>query len=326
MDPEKPSRKESSKKKRGSPELRGLDVVEHWFQAVVTHPAGVREGIESEDAQRLIPLSANQLERVIRRSKNLTAAERLSVYANAYYARLLECLGDSFPVLKRTVGEEAFNDLAFAYLQDYPSRSYTLSRLADDFPRYLEETRPDRDNVQDPDDNLRQPDAVDWPDLLVDLASLECAIAKVFDGPGVENSTLLGEEELRSVSPDRWPAARLVPVVCLKLVRFRYPVNDYYAAVRHGKEGVDVPLPDPGEQFVALSRKKFVVCRYELSHPQFTLLGALGDGATIGESIERMAEVTEMDTQSLAESLRNWFRGWTAAGFFATIDSGFSVG
>jgi hypothetical protein len=317
MDAENPSAKDVSgngpfAERSVDPQSRQLDVVEHWFQAVVTHPAGVRGGIESEDAQRLIPLGADELERVIRRSKNLTAAERLSVYANAYYARLLDCLGESFPVLKRTVGEEAFGDLAFAYLQDYPSRSYTLALLADAFPRYLEETRPDRDNVQDTGE-------VDWPDLLVDLAKLECAIGKVFDGPGVENSALLAEAELRSVSAERWPEARLVPVVCLKLLRFRYPINAYYTAVRRAEEDVDVPLPEAGEQFVALTRKQFIVRRYELSQPQFTLLGALQGGATIGESIERVAKVTDMGTQSLAESLRNWFRGWTAAGFFETI-------
>lgn len=300
-------------------ELRDLDVVEHWFQAVVTHPAGVQGGIESEEAQRQIPLGAGELERVIRRSKSLTATERLSVYANAYYTRLLECLGESFPVLKQTVGEEAFGSLAFAYLEAHPSRSYTLSRLADAFPRYLEETRPDRD---DP----RQPGAVDWPDLLVDLARLECAIGEVFDGPGVEGVPLLSEEKLRSVPPERWSAARLVPVVCLKLLQFRYPVNGYYTAVRRAGEGVEVPLPEPGEQFLALSRKEFVVQRYELSGPQLTLLGALVDGATIGTAIERVAASANLDTRSLAESLHSWFRDWTAAGLFTAVEGDLSVG
>ena len=33
---------------------RSLDVVQRWFQAVVTHPEGVEGGVESEEAQRLI--------------------------------------------------------------------------------------------------------------------------------------------------------------------------------------------------------------------------------------------------------------------------------
>ena len=45
-----------------------LDVVQRWFQAVVTHPEGVEGGAESEEAQRLIRLRQGELEAVIRRS------------------------------------------------------------------------------------------------------------------------------------------------------------------------------------------------------------------------------------------------------------------
>src|SRR6185369_13306300 len=56
---------------------RSLDVVQRWFQAVVTHPEGVEGGVDSEEAQRLIRLNRGELEAVIGRSKNLTAAERM---------------------------------------------------------------------------------------------------------------------------------------------------------------------------------------------------------------------------------------------------------
>ena len=95
--------------------------MQRWFQAVVTHPAGVEGGAGSEEAQRLIRLKRGELEAVIRRSKNLTAAERLAIYANAYYARLLECLAAYFPVLQSALGEDVFESFAFEYLQHYPS-------------------------------------------------------------------------------------------------------------------------------------------------------------------------------------------------------------
>src|SRR5579864_7471641 len=116
--------------------------LQRWFQAVITHADGVDSGAGSQEAQRLIRLGPGQLERVITRSRALTAAERLAIYANAYLTRLLECLGEVFPMLKRTLGDEAFDDFAFGYLQDYPSRSYTLNELGRHFPRFLEETRP----------------------------------------------------------------------------------------------------------------------------------------------------------------------------------------
>lgn len=282
-----------------------LDVVQQWFQAVVTHPGGVAEGAAAGEAQGLIRLDRGQLETVVRRSRNLTAEERLSIYANAYWARLLECLGDCFPVLRTALGEEVFDGFAFEYLQRYPSRSYTLDRLGERFPQFLDETRP--------------PDS-DWPDFLIDLARLEWTLAKVFDGPGVEGQLLLSHDDLQGVPPERFAAARLVPVVCLRLLAFRYPVNAYYTAVRHAEEGEEIPLPEPAEELVAILRRDFVVRRYTLSRPQKALLEAVLAGAPVGEALAAAAAASDLEDDALAASLQEWFRFWTAEGFFQSLD------
>lgn len=286
---------------------RPLDVVQQWFQAVVTHPGGLDEGLGSAEAQTLIPLGSGEFEGVIHRSRNLTARERLSIYANAYYARLLECLGECFPVVRRTLGEEVFNSFAFEYLQRHPSRSYTLDRLGESFPRFLEETRPEDD-----------PEAT-WPDFLIDLARLEQSLAKVFDGPGVEGKALLKAEDLAAVPPDRFAGARLEPVACLRLLAFGHPVNAYYTAVRHAGDDGEVPIPGPEEEYVALTRRHFVVRRYPLTRPQYLLLQALHDGRPVGEAIATAAEASDLDDETLASELQAWFRAWVSEGFFLTI-------
>jgi hypothetical protein len=283
-----------------------LDVVQRWFQAVVTHPEGVEGGAESEEAQRLIRLRQGELEAVIRRSKSLTAAERMAIYANAYYARLLECMEAWFPVLKSALGEEVFNSFAFEYLQRYPSKSYTLDRLGENFSRFLDETRPD-------------PEEGSWPDFLIDLATLEWNIHQVFDGPGVEFQPLLTAETLRSFPAERFAEARLVPVPCLRLLAFRYPVNAYYTAARRAGEGEEAPVPDAAPELVALSRRDFVVRRYPLDAAQHALLERVLAGATVGEAIAAAAAVSGLDDEALAAALQAWFRLWTAEGFFQSI-------
>ncbi|HEX4964655.1 MAG TPA: DNA-binding domain-containing protein [Thermoanaerobaculia bacterium] len=293
---------------------RSLDAVQRWFQAVITHPEGVEGGVESEEAQEIIRLNRGELEAVITRSRNLTAAERMGVYANAYYARLLECLGECFPVLRQALSEDVFTGFAFEYLQRYPSRSYTLDKLGENFPRFLEETRPG------PEDGGAEPGEIGWPDFLVDLAILEWTLAKVFDGPGTEGQATLTHEALQAFPAERFAEARLVTVPCLRLLESRFPVNAYFTAVRQAEEGEEVPLPDPAPEHTAITRRNYVVRRYTLTPPQHALLTALQGGGTVAEALAAAAAVTDLDDDALAGALGNWFRVFTAEGFFAAIE------
>ena len=146
-------------------ELRQLAQIQRWLQAVITHPDGVEAALSASEARAEIDVPPERIEDVVEPSRRRTSIERLEVYANAYYARLLECLRDEFPALLHAVGEEVFDGLAFGYLQSYPSQSYTLSELSRQFAQYLEETRP-----RDEDETSGAPS---WPDFMIDLVRLE---------------------------------------------------------------------------------------------------------------------------------------------------------
>jgi len=288
-----------------------LDQIQRWLQAIIMHPDGVSAGLESSEARSEVDIRPDQIEQVVDRSKRRTSVERLEVYANAYYARLLECLRDEFPALLHAVGDEVFDGLAFGYLQAYPSTSYTLSNLSRNFARFLEETRPRDEDDASP----------SWPDFMIDLARLERTYSEVFDGPGAERLTLLKADEIQTLPPEAWPAARLVPVPCLRLLALRYPVQEYATGVRK-KE--NPPFPDPEPTWLAVSRVEYVVRRWTLSRVQYQLLESLISGLPVGTAIEKAARVAIENGQSvehLAEDLRMWFEEWSAAGFFQAIDS-----
>jgi hypothetical protein len=292
--------------------LSPLESLQRWMQAVITHPAGVEEGAASDEARQHIAVEHDACDSVIARSQSLTSVERLSIYHNAYFARLLECMQSIYPMVARTMGDEAFDALAIGYLQACPSRSYTLDRLGDDFPCFLDETRPDRDDAGQPTE--------EWPDFLMDLARLEHAIGEVFDGPGIENRQTLTAEQLLTVDPQQWPALRLTPAPCLRTMAFRFPVNDYFTALRELPADADPPeFPAAEQTWLALYRRDFVVRRLALGRAQYELLTALIEGETIGAAIERVADDPASDIDALATQLRDWFRAWTAAGFFVNL-------
>ncbi len=294
----------------------GLSDLQRWFQAVVTHPDGISVGAESEEAIAIAPLSRNELESMVTRSEKLSAQERLSIYAQAYFARLIECLGESFPVLKQTLGEELFNGFAFGYLQQYPSRSYTLARLADKFAQFLHETRPSNDEATADGEDLHP----SWPDFLIDLANLEWNIADVFDGPGIEKITTLNAEQLLDVTPEQWGAIRLQTAPCLRLMKTQFPVNGYFTAIRLADNDTKVDPPSPEDSYVALSRREYIVRRHELSRPQYELLVALQDGRTIAEAIEHAALAGGMSDDDLIKNLPSWFGAWTRHQFFVSFE------
>ncbi|MEX0715092.1 MAG: DNA-binding domain-containing protein [Planctomycetaceae bacterium] len=326
-------------------DLRELRTIQRWMQAVITHPGGVEAGIASPDARANIDVPADEAERVVTRSQSLDALRRLQIYANAYYARLLECLREEFPALVHALGEEVFDGFAFGYLQSHPPRSYTLAMLAADFPRYLRETRPQAsDELRVTSDEKKKESlsesptsnsslvtrhssldshsslgAADWPAFIIDLATLERTYSEVFDGPGVEGERLLGEDDLRAIAPDEWPHCRLVTAECLRLAAFDYPVHEYASAVRHGQSA---EIPPPRATWLAITRRDYVVRRIPLSFPQFKALEALTRGATVGEALERAAEAWEGEFDDLAAAVAGWFREWAAAGHFRRVETG----
>jgi hypothetical protein len=288
--------------------MHDLAQLQRWMQAVLTHPAGAAEGVASDAARREIDLPPDEAERVVTRSRALTALERLAIYNRAYYARLLDCLRESYPVLCQALGEDAFGSFALGYLQKYPSHSYTLNDLGANFPRYLRETRPaDEGGGAGP----------SWPDFIIDLATLELTYNEVFDGPGVEGRRLVRPDHLRKIDPARWPEARLVPVPCLRLLELRYPAHAYYTAVRRKKEP---GFPDGVETLLAVTRRRYVIRRHELTRPQHVLLEALLRGESVGGAIRRSAGATADDEDRFAADLGRWFRDWTAEGFFLRVE------
>ncbi len=272
------------------------------------HPVGVEEGIASPEARGSIDVGPGEAAQVITRSQALTSIERLGIYGRAYFARLLECVREEFPVLKHALGDEAFDAFAAGYLQRYPSRSYTLVDLGKRFPQFLAETRPAADEGDE--------FASDWPDFLIDLATLEQTFSEVFDGPGTEKMPLLDPEQFQSISTDEWPEARLESSLCLRLLALRFPVHRYFTAVRR-KENPD--LPQRSEICLAVSRRDYIVRHYELSPPAYRILKALQAGATVGEAIARAIESDDADADRLSANLAEWFRDWAAEGFFRSV-------
>jgi hypothetical protein len=288
--------------------MHDVNQLQRWMQAVIMNLGGSHQGIASDQARQVIAVAPEEVEKVVTRSKALTALERLDIYNRAYFSRLVDCLHEEFPTLRHALGEETFDEFAIDYLEKYPSRSYTLNQLGTNFPRYLAQSRPEQ--------GKGKKSRASWPDFLIDLATLELTYNEVFDGPGVEGQRLLDVDQLQAIALERWPEVRLIPVCCLRLLVLRYPVHKYLKAVRQEK---DPAFPKPRSTLLAVTRRRYVIRRYELTRRQYVLLEALLAGQPVSEAIRRAAEAAGPKVDTLVGRLHDWFRAWTAEGFFQTV-------
>jgi len=287
-----------------------LASLQQWMQTVITHPGGVVAGAASTAEHPTEDHGLDSVNEKILPNRALTSVQRLEIYHHAYYARLFECLREYFPALTHAIGDDLFDEFAFGYLQKYPPQSYTLNRLADCFVQFLQETKPGDTTFE----------GAGWADFLIDLARLEWTIEEVFDGEGNENGATLSAESLKAIPLHQWPTSRLILNPSLRLLAFRFPVNDYYTTFRHGGAA---EFPAARETWVAIHRREFIVRRNELTLAQYQLLQAIRDGAPLGEAIERAADAVTVDFVEWVREVQNSFQTWAVEQVITSVNGSF---
>jgi hypothetical protein len=261
------------------------------MQAVVMHPAGAEAGRRARLAKGLLPEAARDLGAVVLPSKQLSSADRLGIYAHMYYARLLEVMEAEYPTLRRILGPEAFAAACRAYVAKYPSRTRTLGRFSARFPDFLARTLP-RTNRNG---------------LAVDVARIERAMEDVFDAPRAEPMTAT---EFAAIGAADWHRVRLPVTPAIRLLKLRYPANEYMNALRRGERP---RVPRPRASPVIVFRRGFQVMRRDQEAAQFKLLEALVAGRALGVAVRAAVRGPGADAGRIGRRLGRWFEEWAGA-------------
>lgn len=264
----------------------GLARTQRWMQAFIMAGGDHQEALQAPQVASEIP--PDLALGMVLPSATLAPIDRVGIYRNMYLARLGEALESDYPGLLRYLGEDGFYDLVSRYVDNFPSRSYTLNRLGDHLPDFIATL-----------------DDLPKRDFLHDLAKLELALTEVFDA---DESPVLKPEVIAAVPPETWEKARLKPVAALRLLSFRYPVSAYLGAV----DGVHpFPVIRRKNTWVAACRREYRVGRLDLERKAFDLLSSLCAGTPVGEAVVRHRV---QETQ-----LFEWFRDWSAERFFQSV-------
>ncbi len=218
--------------------------------------------------------------------------ERLSIYADAYVARIHEALTEIYEAVKFVVGERKFFELSWEYAKEVPSREYNLSLTGKNFPQFLAAHRL----------------TASLP-LLPDLARLEWAVAVAFCAT---EEAAFDAAVIAALPQERLQAIRFRFQPAVSAVSSNWPILDIWQARKGARESVDIPLE--GRPQPVLIYRAGLNVRCELLLPeQAVLLGHLIQG----EALERALSAASRNTATESLPVEAWFSRWMQLGLIA---------
>jgi hypothetical protein len=257
-----------------------LSWVEGLLYRLITAPSGVAEGLAQEKS-----LSSGGLARVIAGDERLSAEERVDIYANMYFYRILEVLQEDFPATLAMLGAERFHNLATGYLIEYPPAHFSIAYAGNHLADFLN------------DHPLRE----EFP-FLRDLARLERALIDVFHAV---DAVPLDAEQMRAIAPADWPSLQLRRHPASELLELQWDVASILQSVEQGEEP---SAPAQGAMTVLVWRSHNHVYYRALDAAEHSQLAAIAKGTTFAEVCELIA--SEFDEESAAAAINQRLEAW----------------
>ena len=239
------------------------------------------------------------IEPALNDTHNLDFERRLDAYVGGYRTRLVEALGTTYPVLKSTLGDDAFAQQMRLYIDSRPSRHFSVRHYGGDVAQHVLTSHPTAEGS-----------------ALADLARWEWTLADVFDASDDEPMTVAA---LAAVPPAAWPTLSFKLRACVRHFETDTNVVEWWRAANGLCERPHC-LADAAPTRWLLWRRGVTTLFRSLDLIEAAALDQAGAGMTFGVICERVANsVSESEVAMRAASL---LRGWIAEELIA--DSGLS--
>jgi hypothetical protein len=253
--------------------------------------------------------------RFIKPNDRLTSFERLEIYNKQYWFRLLSGLMEDFPGLQAILGNRRFEELCKAYLQDCPSRSFTLRNLGRDLEGWLRK-------------NPRW--AGSRQAMALDMVRLEWADIEAFDEKA--EPPLKAEEVAGTAGAN----LRLSLQPYIRLLDLRYPVDSLVLKIKGLNEDTEfssnafrerrkrkqvqaIAKLKPARIFLAVHRVDYFVYFRRLDANEYRLLLAMQQGKTLGQAVSQTFATKKNGAPPELTQIAAWFQNWARLGWFCAL-------
>lgn len=214
---------------------------------------------------------------------NLTAAQRLEIYAEGYRLRLLEALQENYPALHTLLGDDEFKQVALTYINTQPSHHFSIRYFGDQLASLLETTPPYKDMP-----------------VLYEMAAFEWVLRDAFDAP---DSKIIATTDLSSIKPEAWPCMKLVPHPALRRLDLSWNAPQLWLNIQNDV-GPIPPEENPHPICWIVWREELQTFFRSLQASEAWAIDALFNGASFGELCEGLCEwIDELNAPSHAAGL-----------------------
>lgn len=273
-----------------------MKIPESLIELQASFGASIRTPFQFIDGTDRVEVRVDRFDEVVLAqmlpSKHLSGIERLAVYNQQYWFRLLSVMQEEFPLLEREMGVGEFNRMITTYLDRFPSTSPTLRDLSNKFLRFLEDS---------PYGTRRR----------IEIATLERCYIEVFDARA---------EPLLEITPENQHTLASRPLALQPHVRLfeeSWALVEGRRAARRSPELEHIdPRVKPGTWLIYRGPRSTMT--KPLDPTQWSLLTSIAGGATLADACERVASsLDEDDLMHLGANIQAWFSEWMTAGIFA---------
>jgi hypothetical protein len=218
-------------------------------------------------------------------------ATRLSVYGDAYRARLSEALQANFPALAKLLDTEDFGVLASHYVAAHDSSFFSIRYYGHELPQFLS----------------THPHYVEAP-VLAELARWEWTMTGAFDAA---DATPLTHAALSRFSPQRWAQLRFTWHPSVARLGLAWNVPQLWQALNDETERPAASLNREPVQWL-LWRQGLTTYFRSLPATEARALDAARDGWPFGELCALLCD--ELGDEQAPAQAATLLRGWIDAG------------
>jgi len=231
-------------------------------------------------------------------TKELSNAERLAIYGNAYYARLEEVLEGDYEAIHALLGDDEFSTLCKKYVDAHPSRFFSVRWFGQYMADFLRSTLPYSEHP-----------------YLSEMATFEWRFTDAFDA---EDRVAITVTDVAQIPAESWPALTINLHPSVSWFTYYWNILPVWKAVKDEEEIPELQRLESPE--ICLQWRHELVTRYRTLEPNESLIiQAVADNKNFSDWCELLVNAGET-AEAVPAIAAGILKTWLELGMISGID------